>query len=253
MILNALGQASDKLQEVDRLKSLELAKQGPPRYQILHSVHCLSPRSRTLYLSEPWVEEYGPHNAHLMGKRPIYNLELYLERNKDVKFLVFREYTCCGRPPPVDNNAKDDDLGLQASALMSGERITHLCADLRLALSMIADKALQGFDHPDFDNQEFGREVIPYPYLWCYHRRGAIELAKAKLDTGLRKYIDLLKDYLKTRLQKDWEAVRKLTAKKKMMKKYLQYIFVSRFQAGPIASYAYIFTQTDPWRDNHLA
>ncbi|KAF6803605.1 ATPase [Colletotrichum sojae] len=99
-ILEALEKTEEKLRDAERLKSQFSADPGPSRYQVVYTIGCrLAPAKdhETLYLDTPWPVDSGPYHSHLRGSRAITNLELYLERNQNVSFLVYREYSCCYR------------------------------------------------------------------------------------------------------------------------------------------------------------
>ncbi|KAJ0130193.1 Histone acetyltransferase GCN5 [Fusarium oxysporum f. sp. albedinis] len=79
------------------LKARYEASKGPLRYEIIHSVCCeQSKMEGRRYLNQPWVVESGPNNAHLRGSQPILNFKLFLERNKEVIFIIYKDYRCCG-------------------------------------------------------------------------------------------------------------------------------------------------------------
>jgi hypothetical protein len=228
-ILVALEDASEKLQEVEHLRSLASSVKGPPRYQVLHEINCSQYKGESLlYLQEPSVEEYGPLNAHLRGRGVIHNLELFLERNKDVVFLVRRQYICCsGTLPRSEIFQPEGEQDRDPSAFVNSESVSYLAPKLKSALSNIAEIALDGIPHPSFGDLRFGNEAIRYPYLWWFHRQEEIEIAISDLGDEFRRQLDVFRGYLQDCLQKEWQSVLELTSRNKIKAKYLDYLFVS--------------------------
>lgn len=96
-ILDRLEDAFKELKEARRLQqTLPDQIQASPRFQVLYRVSCAEAATR-LYEKPPWIVDSGPQNAHLRGSNPISNLELYLERNKDIAFIVYTDFECCQR------------------------------------------------------------------------------------------------------------------------------------------------------------
>lgn len=86
-----MDDVSQQLKEIGRLRAAARRLQGPPREQLIHRVECRNLGNKPkYYLGRPWIEERGPSKAHLMASSPINNFELYLERNKEIIFIVYR-------------------------------------------------------------------------------------------------------------------------------------------------------------------
>lgn len=227
-IFEALADTERKLMDAERLKYQYTADPGPPLSQVVYTIDCQLERRSMIYLDEPWPVESGPHHSHLRGSRAVANLELYLERNKNISFLVFREYRCCHRSirwqSVIDTSQSTaSDLSL----FFSGEYIDLKSPEARLALETLSELALAGIHHPHFDDNDETAKSISYPYLWWFHRRHEIAVSKTALDPTLQQYIDVLQAYMEDRLQPEWTAVDDLTAKGKITLDLLRYIFVS--------------------------
>ncbi|KAJ3545953.1 hypothetical protein NM208_g2249 [Fusarium decemcellulare] len=222
-VFEAMGTASKKLKEIDQLRSRAKARQGPPRFQIIHSVRCESSRSEDkLYIDPPWVVETGPNNAHLRGSQPIWNFELYLERNKEIVFIVYKDYRCCGRSRPRARSEADIEVD-DASSLLEREQISVISPVLRSALVHLAGTALKGIPHPDFgENKD-----INHPYIWWFHRRSEIDKAMDKPRPEAWLHVtQLFHDYILDRMMDDWETVDKLLERSKISAQYMDYLFV---------------------------
>ncbi|KAF4989035.1 hypothetical protein FGRMN_9407 [Fusarium graminum] len=187
-ILQALGKASKILKEAEQMRARFEARQGPPRYQLIYS--------------------------------SILNFELYLERNKEVVFIIYKNYRCCGnsrshRPRP----RKDEQVKFEASSLLVSEEISIISPDLKSAMADFADSVLGKFPHPDFSDDE----EMKYPYIWWFHRRKEIDAALEKHQFALGK---LVREYVLGRMAEEWETVDKLLEKKQISLQYMGYLFV---------------------------
>jgi hypothetical protein len=196
----------------------------PPRYQVINRVDCLSSdEGLQLYLEEPWVVNSGPLNAHLRGSQEIDNFEVYLERNKDISFIVYRDYQCCSRERVIPRGRFNRPSLTDASSLLTNESISIILVDLSIALEAIATEALSGIPHPSFDLES----ELNSPFLWWFHRREEIKNAWNQLDPMSQEHISTLQDYLVGRLGSEWSTVDSLTAEGKISAQYIEYLFVS--------------------------
>lgn len=228
-ILEALEETEEKLRDAERLKSQFSADPGPSRYQVVYTIGCrLAPAKdhETLYLDTPWPVDSGPYHSHLRGSRAITNLELYLERNQNVSFLVYREYSCCYQTIKWQENSDSQQHDAEElSEFFHREYIDPISEDLREALTELSDLALYDIPHPRFDGKKLGR--VSHPYLWWFHRRKEIEEAKTEMVADLQKHIDVFQAYLEDRLQTQWNTVDDLLSRGKITVELLRYLFAS--------------------------
>lgn len=222
-----MGSASDTLREAERLRYRVLQQQGPPKCEIVNRILCHDTNAENLYLDEPWVVESGRYNAHLRGSHAIPHLELHLERNKEITFIVYRNFECCGVAPPKDFNHHDrmtNHLNSDTSSFLKSEYITLISEELSEVLGKIADDALSGLPHPKF-NRKFDDEIT-YPYLWWFHRRNEIEIYTETLLQAERKHLAVFQQYIHERLGRDWSMVDGLLDRGRITAQYIQYLFV---------------------------
>lgn len=227
-VFAAMDSAKKKLHEHEQLRSKALAHQGPPMGRVIHTVHCYNSRAeRRLYLDQPWVVESGPFNAHLRGSQPISNLELYLERNREVIFIVYRDYECCQQAPLSNGkNHADMTTNIKETDLLWREHIVLVSPDLRSALTRLT-KEISGFSipHPRLDKEE--HVPITHPYLWWYHHRKEVEAVTRKLSNGMERYAKVFQDYLRDRMAEEWTMVDGLLSHGRISRQYMDYLFVS--------------------------
>ncbi|KAK7697421.1 hypothetical protein SLS64_013559 [Diaporthe eres] len=192
----AMVEVAEKVKEIDSLRAAARKQQGPPRAQIVHRVECHKWRSEQKYfLDQPWVVESGPFDTHLRGSQPINNFELYLERNKEIVFIVYKHYE---------------------------EEISLIAPELKEALVQIADVALEGIPHPDFEDS---RKIL-YPYIWYFHRRADIRQEIDELPPATRLYVDCFRDYIESRMEEEWQNVKMLMREGKISAQYMEYLMV---------------------------
>ena len=233
-VFGGLQEASDKLAEVERLRALTLSQSGPPRSEVIHLVSCheAGGQEPISYLEEPHVVERGPRHAHLTGGRVIHNHGLFLEQTSAV-FLVRRHYECCKTNDPypqktgIGNIMMDTDTKPKAADFLVAEVVTHISPKLRSAFISIAETALQGCPHPDFQTSRYGEEELRLPYLWWFHRRDLIEAAADSLDRDSQEHLEVFKGYLRNSLGRDWDAADELISRGMITSQLIEYIFVN--------------------------
>jgi ribosomal protein S15P/S13E len=226
-IIEELEVKDKLLRETESLKRLACSNQGPPRVQIINRITCQDSDEHGLYLDEPWLVEMGPHRAHLRCSRLVDNLELYLERNKDIVCIAYRDYQCCGKSPPVSNPGHLENL--------IGESVDIVSDELRGAwnqlVGVITDKAERStnISRGTFDSEdEDGRaEEFRHPYLWWFRHRKRIERAKSYLCQESKDQVEAFQDYLRVSVGDEWSKVDSLILGGKITAKYLEYLFVS--------------------------
>lgn len=198
------------------MRKLLTRKQEPPRPEIIHVVRCHNGNAPLVhYHDEPRCISSGPYHDHRQGSDPVRNLELFLEKNKEVTFLVYRTLECC-------KSGKTRDEG-------PPETISIVSPILRKALINMAEEALQDIPHPipDPEDEEEGKELnFQYPYLWWYHRQREIWDVVENIYGDLRRHMDAFTGYLEKRMHNEWLIVRELIARGKVTAKYIGYLFV---------------------------
>ncbi|KZL65862.1 AAA family ATPase [Colletotrichum tofieldiae] len=226
-LLNAKESAIDMLKEAVRLKNLGSEKEGPPKCEIMNRIHCYSMESDVLYLDDPWVVESGPYDAHLRGSRAISHLELHLERNKEITFIVYRNFECCRAPPSTTftyHGRVANLLNSDLSSFLKSEHIRIVPQELSEGLQEIAYSALDEIPHPRFESPLDAD--ITYPYLWWFHRRQKIDSVIETLGPTFQKHLCVFRQYLQGRLEKEWDTVNSLILQGRITAEYIRYLFV---------------------------
>lgn len=230
-LFELMGQASEKLKEVDRLRAMAKTQQSPPRAQVIHTIHCGISGTGS-YLDQPWVVGNGTQ-IHLRASQSINNFELFLERHKEIAFIVYKQYECCNRSS-IQTWRMRGELGLEidAAALLQREHIHLLADELKTSLAFVFDTALRGISHPKIYEmpdveQSSIKEEISHPYVWYFHGRRKIEQTIEEIPLAERRYINLFRDYIQDRMSVEWTAVDALMDAGMISAKYIEYLFVS--------------------------
>ncbi|KAH7333350.1 ATPase [Rhexocercosporidium sp. MPI-PUGE-AT-0058] len=232
-ISDALEDAAAKLELAESIAETMMpgnymAMQGhlPPRWQVLNKITCYDSSEdddEILYLGDPYMVERGPQLAHIVGSRAITNgLDLYLEKNKDVAFLVYRNFECCNNKSKRETNRSDKKPTLTPTDFFVSENVSIESDDLREALSEVCKDALGGIPGPLFVEDE----LIKAPFFWWYHRRSEIEEARRKLNGSKQELVSTLYEYIMQTLGQQWSEVDSLLAEGKMEARYIDFLFV---------------------------
>lgn len=94
---------------------------------------------------------------HVGGRAPIYDLEIYMEDNSDLAFIVLRHCKCPGRNP-----IRDEEIYVTSSTLRSA-----LHAVARCYISTLPKDELPKAIPPPLVKEQILRD----PYLYIYHHR----------------------------------------------------------------------------------
>ncbi|KAK2594863.1 hypothetical protein QQS21_007413 [Conoideocrella luteorostrata] len=224
-ILNKLYDAFEELKEA-RLQELTESRSGPPRFQEIHRIVCAdsSDGSSGLYEDTPWIVEAGPYLNHLRGSNAITNLEVFLERNKDISFIVYKDYECCERRHPSSARGRNESASGDVSSLLKRESVAIISPDLRDSFDKLASLAFKSIPYPKFEVDD--EDSILFPYMWWFHSREKISDAKPQLDDDTRRHIDVFDRYIQDVLTSDWQKVDEMTARGKITAEYINYIYV---------------------------
>lgn len=245
-VFEELQIVSENIKEAELVKHESAIPQGLLRYQVIHRVFCADAEERVMYLEQPWTVQAGRYSSHLRGSLQVNNVGLYLERNKEVCFLVLRDYACCRerfRPTTRSRAEKETHIALVS------EHIELVSDELRSKLATLGDVACKGIPHPNFgrvgdDADDMSRDLdddydecgeynsrdnsgVLYPYLWFYHRRQKIAEAIEQLEGIDQEHLNIFCGYIKNRMSDEWAAVDNLISEGKITAEYVRYIYVS--------------------------
>lgn len=197
-------------------------------YHLIHRVYCADSGENSYYLETPWAVNSGENTVHLRGGKEIKNLELHIERHKNLAFLVYNQYTCCnpiqssGNKPGQNQEQDTEDVNMYKS----GESvcvISQAFHDMLLEIRSKERESIQGY----YPNLNAIREFYA-PYLWLYHDRESIKKQRPGLSRSSQQLLDAFLDYINTSLGEEYDEVDDLVSKGLISMKYTPYLFVSR-------------------------
>ncbi|KAH9211862.1 hypothetical protein DL95DRAFT_411751 [Leptodontidium sp. 2 PMI_412] len=167
-----------------------------------------------------------PQLAHVVGSKAITNgLDLYLEKNKDVAFLVYRNFECCNNNRPKrDTNRSGKRPAPTPADFFVSENVSIVSDDLRDALSEVCKEALGNIPGPLFVKDKY----IKAPFFWWYHHRNEIEESRRKLDGSKQELVSTMYDYIIETLGPQWLTVDSLLAEGGMEAQYIDFLFVRK-------------------------
>ncbi|KAK5271709.1 hypothetical protein LTR96_003536 [Exophiala xenobiotica] len=219
-----------------QVKNLESSHKEllPSRIQVLHRImqkHKDEHKGRTEFewrLSSPYFDEpewiQGQHDQRqLRCSLPVTNFELYLERNKDIAFIVYRDFHPA--PPDIAGSSSIDRPVKNAGSvrpLPISETIQPIAQELIEAIETL----LSSRDEYSSLLQEY--KVSPElqaPYLTVYHSRKDLHTIREGLSPEPQKQFDLLLQYVTDQYGENYAAADSLFSESKISSENVPYLF----------------------------
>jgi hypothetical protein len=154
--------------------------------------------------------------AHLRCNVPLRNFDLFLALNRDVSFVVFRDYKkeC---PLPRSKNDQTPQLPRPTS-----ESVYPVASDLKAALDAILNKKPE---FSDLQKQYKESGELHAPYLFIYHSRQDMEEIRNELSAAAIDQLNLFMEYVKLEFGEEYETADCLLTQKKIIPNYIKYLF----------------------------
>lgn len=220
-----------KAQYVEAIRN----EQAPSRYQIFYRIlqrQSMKPRKglvqpKNQYISPffdhpEWVQGQGNENR-IQCNLPLHNFDLYLEKNKDVAFIVYRNFD----PESTNIIAKEgtvDGTGGRAVHLPkhTSETIRPINKDLDGALrTLLGSKE----EYAELFNEYVASYELSAPYLFIYHSRASLEGLLSGLSLPARTQLSLLSDYVTEMYRDEYAAADSLLLRNKISPEGVPYLF----------------------------
>ncbi|KAI9869908.1 MAG: hypothetical protein M1830_004937 [Pleopsidium flavum] len=197
-----LQSLDDALEELRKFQQTTL----PCQFHTLHKVSCRADETTTIFFDPPWRLDQEQENGHLRGSTIVSNIELHIERHKELSFLVYKDYVCCtphgipSKSAPHSWKQASDFCGGDTSPTASEESVFVVTESFSEALgALVSDDQTRLDRYPEFDvNSQFFS-----PYLWVYHDRAFIR-EKSPDEILISKEKTKEKDHIQGYLQKSW-------------------------------------------------
>ena len=220
-----------KAQRFETIKNEQVSS----RYQILYRIqrkeriqHRKRPSIREDQYSLPyfdhpeWVK--GQENAsRVQCSLPLSNFDLYLEKNKDVAFIVYHNFDADSASIVTKQGTTDATSGRPAHLLQhTSETIRPVNRDLI--------EAIKTFLGSQKEYTELLREYsisyeLPAPYLFIYHSRKTLEGFQSSLPLPAKAQLSLLSSYVTEQYADDYATADSLLSQNKILPEYIRYLF----------------------------
>ena len=201
----------------------------PFRWQTIYrikrrvTVHNRLIESYSPFFDHPeWVQ--GQEAArHIKSSVPLSNLDLYLERNKDIAFIVYRNF----------DTEFADVMAKPETEYATHKRIAHLPQHASETIRPVnkdlieAIKMLMGTQQEYTELlREFSSSLeLPAPYLFLYHSRKNLEYFQNGLPMHGKTQLPLLLKYVTEQYGDEYAAADSLLSQNKISPEYIRYLF----------------------------
>ena len=208
-------------------RSRPSAPGSSPTHTIVHRVLCRGGHNHSRHEKEahffdtPRLFAKDDKTSALRGRRPFRNLDMHLDSNPDVSFIVYRNYSCDDYLQSYENNFQrlpvpDINYAVLASilpyfstlsqdgedAVVGSESITIVSSELREATNAMASL------YPDAMGAWGDVSELHAPYLAVYHCRDIIAEYVASVDNGTsgnsKVQLGMLFNYIRSKSSQDW-------------------------------------------------
>lgn len=223
LIASALGIPAEATTSLETIQSYIADLQGKSRpqklcrHQVIYRVKEKETNDR-LYFDQPQcLRNDGSSKMSVVGNRPVSDLSLYLAKNPEVSFIVYRDYT-----PPLSRNEHflDDNLEDAHQLEHTHETLVPVTKELSNAVSSF----LKQFDGSATDIK--GKVTLFAPYVAVYHNRGhALESFLASLRQRQQNQLQSLLDYVVSQYSQEWALVDDMIKRRKITSEYIEYLF----------------------------
>lgn len=206
-------------------------EQIPCRYQVLYRIHQkesvqhkdrikVEQRLSVPFFDHPeWVK--GAENVRrVQCNVPLTNFDLYLEKNKDISFIVYRNFD-----PDLDITAAKSATGGDEGAHVpkhTSETIRPIAKDLVEAIKSLLESREE---YAEFLSQYRSSYELPAPYLFVYHSRKHLEDIHRNLSLSASKQLSLLSNYITKQYGHEYTAADTLLSQNKISQEFVRYLF----------------------------
>lgn len=190
----------------DELRQLENHERQahPTPYQVLYQI------GSERYFDHP---EWTHKKRGIVSRAPVQNIDLFLERNKSVLFIVYRHF---GKTSKIR-----EDRMLQRP-LPRTESIHFVNKRLRSGMESIL---LNNWRYDYFLPESYRTGQVQAPYLFIYHGRSNWQDVVAKFPQDVGEYLDVLTRYVGQNFGHEYAAADALFAERRFSINYVKYLF----------------------------
>lgn len=212
------NQLTYRYQILYRIWDEKLLQNNSKRGGNSHRQKVLSP---PFFDSPQWVAGQGKEGM-LMCKMPLENLGLFLERNKDISFFIYRTYDVS--EISAQNHRRitcsvetDDILDITIS-----ESVQPITDDFVQSVKALLESQEYYSDiHREFQTTS----ELQAPYLFVYHGRQDLDVVLGTLDSSAKEQMKLFLNYVTESCGDEYSAADALISQGKITSNYVKYLF----------------------------
>lgn len=210
-------------------------EQAPFRHQILHRIHTKEidqSGKSSIDLDDEYSLPYFDHPERVQGegnasrihcKMPLTNFDLYLEKNKNVNFIVYRNFdpdsTSITSQPRTDNAT---DEGAAHLPKHTSESIRPINRNLIEAIKALLNSRKE---YAELLNEYSSSNELRAPYLFIYHSRHNLDELENSLPSSAKSHLSLLANYVLEQYADEYAAADYLLSQNKISPEYIPYLF----------------------------
>ena len=229
-----------KLQEYiellqDRAREYEMIQRekAPSRYQIIYRIKRREPihdfegskavESYLPFFDHPeWVKGQGSARR-IQSNLPLNNFDLYLEKNKDIAFIVYRNFDTDSADivaEPGTDDAKTDTATHLPQ--YSSETIQPVNEDLIEAIKLLLGSRQE---YTEVLRKFSVSHELAAPYLFIYHSRNGLEAFQNSLPLPAKAQLSLLSKYVTEEYADEYKGADDLLSQGKISPVHVRYLF----------------------------
>ena len=218
---------------IDLLQESIQSRSAPSKYKIIYRIQksefdyqhgdkSYEQRGKLFFDHPEWVHGQGT-DKQIKSNSPLTNFELYLEKNKNISFIVYRNFhDNFSRvvDQPGDENIQGD--GTADRPRHANETVRLVNKDLIKAIEAL----LQTQQHYTDLAHEFSQSFeLPAPYLFIFHSRKSLENFQESLPVHAKTQLALLLKYVTAHYADEYATADSLLSQSKISPKFLRYLF----------------------------
>lgn len=210
------------------------SRQTPSRYQIIYRIKrkelVQQPNGKSnwegrfsSFFDHPELVRGQGSASRIHCNLPLTNFDLYLEKNKDITFIVYRNFDT--ESARIVAKSGTDDLSSDKAALLpqyTSETVRPVNRDFIEATTALL-KSQQEYAEL---LREFSASLeLPAPYLFIYHSRRSLEKFQDSLPLNAKAQLSLFLNYVTEQYADEYAAADSLLSRNKISPEHLRYLF----------------------------
>ena len=169
-----------------------------------------------------WIKGQGTA-SRIQSNLPLDNFDLYLEKNKDIAFIVYRNFDMDGvrivAQPGTDDAASDRAAHLPQH---SSETIQPVNEDLIEAIKTLLGSRQE---YAEILREFSTSYELAAPYLFIYHSRKSLEDFQNNLPLPAKAQLSLLSKFVTEQYADEYAAADALLSQGKISPRHVRYLF----------------------------